>query len=126
MCPRPSLCREENLIMPEAQSWRSVLGSLIRDSSQRQKISSELGVDHLTLTRWVEKKSNPRLESLRSLLKVLPEQRALLLPSIVQEFTDIAVGSGEEILTEEITSCVYKQVLSRISAYQTTPEESYL
>ncbi len=103
--------------MPEAQSWRSVLGSLIRDSSQKQKISSELGVDPLTLTRWVEKKSNPRLAKLRRLLKILPEQRALLLPSIVQEFPDIADGSGEEILPEEIPSAIYKQVLSRISTF---------
>src|SRR5438067_1536469 len=102
--------------MSEEQSWRSVLGSLIKDSSQRQKISSELGVDPLTLTRWVEKKSKPRLEKLQRLLKVLPEQRELLLLSISQEFPDIAVGSGEEILPEEIPSAFYDQVLSRIAA----------
>lgn len=103
--------------MPEPQSWRTVLGTFIKEPQQRQKIASELGVDPITLTRWVEKKSNPRLESLRRLLSILPQQRALLLPLIGQEFPEISSEVSEgDALSEAVPPAFYQEVLSRLSS----------
>lgn len=103
--------------MPEPQSWRTVLGTLIKEPRQRQKIASELGVDPTTLTRWVEKKSSPRLESLRHLLSILPQQRALLLPLIGQEFPEISSGVSEgDALSEAVPPAFYQEVLSKLSS----------
>ena len=101
--------------MQEPQTWRMVLGTLIKDSQQRQKLADELGVAPATLTRWVRKQGNPRLESLHRLLNIFPEQRALLLPLIAQEFPAISShASGGDELPEEIPSAFYHQILSML------------
>ena len=103
--------------MREHHTWRTLLGTLIKEPLQRQKVASELGVNPLTLTRWVEKKANPRPESLRRLLSLFPEERALLLPLIIQEFPDFSFDiAGEDKLPEEIPSAFYHQILSMLSS----------
>src|SRR5689334_10234198 len=102
--------------MQESQTWRTLLGTLIKDPLRRQQIASELGVNTLTLTRWSENKSNPRLESLRRLLNIFAEQRALLLPLIKQEFPQFSSGIlDEDASLKEISSSFYNQVLEMAS-----------
>lgn len=88
--------------MKEQQTWRTLLGTLIEEPRHKQQIATELGVNPLTLTRWVKNKATPRLESLHQLLSILPEWRALLLPLIVQEFPEfsssILDGDGDKII----------------------------
>ncbi len=103
--------------MQESQTWRTLLGTLIKEPIQKQRVASELGVNPFTLTRWVEKKANPRPDSLRRLLSIFPEQRILLLSLIAQEFPDFSVAlAAEEKSSEEIPSAFYHQVLSMLSS----------
>ena len=101
--------------MQEQQTWRTLLGTLIKDSSEKQRVASELGVNPLSVTRWVEKKSTPRPESLHRLLDVFPRQRQLLLSLIIEEFPEFSSLPMEgESLVEEIPSAFYNQVVSMI------------
>ena len=71
--------------MQEAQTWRKLLGTIISNPKEKQRIAVELGVKAITLTRWVSGESDPRPQNLRLLLSVLPGQREQLLDLIRRE-----------------------------------------
>jgi hypothetical protein len=54
--------------MQELASWRELLGKIIADSHERQRIANMLGVNPITLTCWVNNESKPRPQNLRQLL----------------------------------------------------------
>ena len=73
-------------------TWREVLGQLIEDPAERQRIADAARVHALTLTRWVTKESDPRPTSFHALLAAVPQHRQQLLALIVQEFPDYPVS----------------------------------
>ena len=86
--------KKKGIAVEIAPTWRDVLGKIIQEAQERQNIARELGVSVVTLTRWVSGTSNPRMQSLRRLLEVLPQQRSQLTALIKEEFPgflDIAV-----------------------------------
>lgn len=76
--------------MEETLNWRQLLGKIINDTQERQRIANVLEVNPITLTRWAGDKSNPRLESARLLLDALPEHAAQLRVLIAHEFPEFA------------------------------------
>jgi transposase-like protein len=72
--------------MRQLQSWREVLGSNIEILEERQRIAREIGVNPVTLVRWVKQDSTPRPHHLQRLVSVLPQQREVLISLIEQEF----------------------------------------
>ena len=77
--------------MDKPHTWRELLGKCINDSHERQQIASELGVNPMTLTRWVKHETDPHPQTLRRLLTVLPEHRNLLLELINEEFAGFSL-----------------------------------
>jgi len=98
-------------IQPEPQDWRELLGKIISDPAEKQRIAQELGVRTITLTRWVSRESDPRPQNLRRLLNVLPEHRELLLELISEEFEDFSAGVLEDS-SKDIPSEFYTRVFS--------------
>ncbi len=78
--------------MEAIHSWRELLGKVIAEPQERQRIADALGVNPITLTRWVTNKSNPRQDNLRPLLDALPQYRQLLIELIEQEFPHFISG----------------------------------
>lgn len=72
------------------QTWRNLLGNIIEDPHERQRIATALGMHTMTLNRWVNEDVSPRTQNLRRLLEVLPQHREVLLPLMQEEFPDIA------------------------------------
>ena len=98
--------------MDTSQTWRELLGKIIQDPQERQRIVTELGVNPLTLTRWVSGQSNPRPQNLHQLLNALPQYREVLLELIKKEFTDFAGGTDyDEGVTSTIPPEFYMRVL---------------
>ena len=100
--------------MQEPPTWRELLGRIISDPQERQRIANELRISPVTLTRWVNKEFKPRLQNLRQLLNVLPEHRKMLLESITEEFPDFfasLVENEAEDAQQEIPSVFYTRVL---------------
>jgi len=60
--------------MLESSSWRELLGQIISNASERERLANEIGVRSITLTRWVNGDSLPRQQNVRQLLHALPEQ----------------------------------------------------
>lgn len=106
----------------ELPAWRQLLGQIISDPVERQRIASELGVGPVTLSRWASNISNPRPQSLQNLLQVLPRHRSALFASMREEFPDVAMSANERDVqdpTRVIPSEFYARVLS---AYVDTPQ----
>jgi len=85
-----------------SNNWRELLSNITADPAERDRIANEVGVHSITLMRWVNGESSPRLHNLRQLLRALPQaQRNQLLPLIEHMLPDIADihvhNSAEEI-----------------------------
>ena len=97
--------------MQEARTWRELLGMIISDSKEKQRITDELGITPITLTRWVNGDSDPRPQNLRHLISVIPQHREQLLDLLKEE-----KGLGEfanpvqEDTTKDIPSEFYARV----------------
>ena len=106
--------------MQEAQTWRTLLGTIIEDPQERQRLAGELEVGPITLTRWANGQATPRLQKLQELTNALPQHRPLLLELLGREFEDF-ISAFESINADtspEIPAAFYARVLS---TYSTTP-----
>ena len=102
--------------MQTGHTWRTLLGSLVKEPHQRQLIASELGINPLTLTRWIEKKSTPRPERLTRLLTLFPAQRTLFLELLHQDFPSAVFDTS--MLDEpkgELSAAFYHEVFDQLS-----------
>lgn len=107
--------------MSEKQTWRSLLGEIIRSPHERQRMAEALGVNPLTLTCWIENTSSPRPDSLHRLLHILPIQQDVFRALVVEEFPDLFADEGElETKPDMISSAFYAQV---VEALVETPEQ---
>lgn len=61
--------------------WRELLGKLTERPIERQRVADALGVSTFTITRWVEGKTEPRIQN----LKRLPE----VFPAYQEQFTEL-------------------------------------
>lgn len=99
--------------MSEAQTWRDFLGAFIRDPSKHQQIANALGVNPITLTRWVKGYSKPRLRHLHQLLIVFPEHRETLRELVEKDFEGFVVSPADmKGISEEIPAEFYARVLN--------------
>ena len=109
--------------MQEHSSWRILLGQLIHDPQERNRIANELGINPATLVRWAHNETNPRPQNLTQLLKVVASaNRQKLQESIAEEFPEFGIKINEDIVEDtsiEIPSTTYSSVLH---TYVTTPK----
>lgn len=99
--------------MENSQQWRDLLGKIIKDPHERQRIANELSVRPITLTRWVSGESKPRPHNLRLLISALPEYRQALLELIPKDLGYGLEQAVEDIhISYEIPSIFYARVLN--------------
>src|SRR5574340_246043 len=100
--------------MQEETTWRDLLGSIIQDPQERRRLANELGVNPVTLTRWVHNESSPRPQSIQRLLHALPEHRQELLNQLLDEFGEFIPETEDSLtggLQYKIPSEFYMRVL---------------
>jgi len=108
--------------MEENQIWRPLLGKIISEPHERQRIADIIAVNAVTLVRWANGKSNPRPDNLRPLLDAVPPQYRQELAELItlaypQFFSTIPAEAVEVPAT--IPSTFYAQVLQ---TYTTCPQ----
>lgn len=102
--------------------WSSVLQGIIRSTSERQRLSTALGVTTMTLSRWASGESNPQRQHLLHLVQVLhPHHRQDLLDALEDQYPDIHTWLRDDH-SEQIPSDFFAQVLN----VRTTTTESLL
>jgi hypothetical protein len=104
--------------MQSPKTWRQLLGTIISDPQEEQRLIDIMGIRPITLVRWVQNKSEPRPYFLRQLLDALPQHRDSLLPLLEKEFPGFSELVEDE-LPKEIASSFYTHVLDTYVA--TTP-----
>lgn len=104
--------------MQGSETWRELLAEMTREPQERDRIVRELNVNSITITRWVNNESTPRLDNLRRLLDVVPEQRKHLFDLLIRDFPDIALHVENDEPLYEVTSAFYARVFT---TYVTTP-----
>jgi hypothetical protein len=103
----------------EAQTWRNLLGKVAAQPEERHRIAMALRINSITITRWIAGTSNPRLETLRSLPRVLPGCREQLITLLKQEYPNLFANEPLIDMALTIPSAFYSHVLS---TYSTHPE----
>ena len=98
--------------MQEFETWRDLLGKIIRDPREKQRLIEELKVTPITLTRWVNGESDPRPQNLRLLMNSLPQYREQLRVLIRDDraLSELATFPTREE-AREIPSEFYARVL---------------
>jgi len=104
--------------MQESQTWRTVLADILKRPGERQRIARALGINPLTLTRWVQSQADPRPRYLHQLLTILPEQQTVLRSLLAQEFPEVTLGTNTtDEVPQEIASLFYAEVLQMLASY---------
>jgi transcriptional regulator with XRE-family HTH domain len=99
--------------MNETATWRELLGSIIQDPQERRRFANELGVNPLTLTRWVNGESSPRSQSIQRLLHTLPQDRKALLDQLLDEFGGL-ITEPEDTLPEDSLNKIPSEFYIRV------------
>lgn len=98
-------------------SWREYLSTIINSAKEKQRVAEELGIQTITLNRWISGESVPRSHNLRQLLNALPMYREQLFDLIKQEpgFEDFTSSPQEDNLAD-IPSDFYVKIFSTRSS----------
>lgn len=114
------LSQQQVVQMEEPRTWRELLGKVISDPQERQRIADAAGVNSITLIRWATNRSNPRQDNLRPLFNALPQhQQKQFLILIAQEYPHFfSEADASEERSPEISSAFYARVLN---AHTTSP-----
>src|SRR6266849_6162776 len=99
--------------MKESPTWRDFLGSIIQDPQERRRLANELGINPVTLTRWVNNESSPRSQSIQRLLKALPQHRKALLELLLDDFEGL-IAETEDLLTEDLLHKIPSEFYIRV------------
>src|SRR5713101_7185189 len=103
--------------MQSPKTWRQLLGTIVSDPQEEQRLIDIMGIRPITLVRWVQNKSEPRPYFLRQLLDALPQHRDSLLPLMEKEFPGFS-EMVEDDLPKEIASSFYQHVLEHLDPDQ--------
>ena len=95
-------------------TWRELLKSLTSDPQEQQRITETLGINIMTLRRWINNETNPRPQNLRLLLNALPHHRRQLVALLALEFPTFKRETDElnESEADLIPAEFYAQLMS--------------
>jgi hypothetical protein len=99
--------------------WRELLGNIINNVAERDRIANEIGVHPVTLTRWVSGDSSPRSHNLRQLLRALPKPQRMQLLSSLENFSSDVSDFEVDVSAQEIP---YKFIMEVLDARASIPD----
>ena len=122
---RITCVQKEEMQEMKENTWRKFLENIIADGREKQRIANELGVNPVTLSRWVTGETNPRQENLRRLFKALPAHRETLTRLIREEYPAFDIpATGDE--PEQIPAEIYRRILNMHVNVQESQRSWYL
>jgi hypothetical protein len=100
--------------------WRELLGSIISNPTERERIANEVGVHSVTLVRWVNGETSPRPHNLRQLVRVVPKQYRSQLRSALDINNNGLVADFEADSTQ--AEIPYKLIMEVLEARASIPD----
>ncbi len=107
--------------MEEARTWREILGQIIKDSKEKQRLIDELNITPITLTRWVNGESDPRPQNLRQLINALPQHREQMQKLLREER---GLGSFSFSDEDEATKVIPTEFYARVLVARASTSEN--
>ena len=99
----------------EPQTWRELLGWIMSNPEEKQRIAEELGMRTISVSRWVTGESDPRPRNLRRLLDALPKYREMLYDLISEEYSNFSDPETDSS-SKEIPAEFYARVLASLAS----------
>src|SRR5215469_5263327 len=103
----------------EPRTWRELLGLILSDPQEKQRIASELSIRAVALGRWVTGETDPRPQNLHRLLDALPRYREMLDDLIREEYPDFSDLDTDDS-AKEIPSEFYVRVFASLASSAST------
>jgi len=104
--------------MSGSADWREVLGHIISNPTERDRIANEIGVHPITLARWVSGDSSPRSHNLRQLVRALPKQQRLQMLALLEH---TATDMSEYEFDRSSQEISYQFIMEVLETRATTP-----
>lgn len=105
--------------MEDRQTWRELLGKIVSDPLERQRLSEKLKINPITLARWTTHRSNPREDTLRSLIEALPQYRKQLVELITKEYPNF-LSDGSPVVADLQQGIPSEFYIRALNAHATT------
>jgi len=93
-------------------TWRDLLGKAASNSAERCRIAEALGINMITVARWVTGQSNPRLETLRALPHAVPQYREQLIELLSSEYPGLFINNPVVDIQLKPPASFYSEVLN--------------
>jgi hypothetical protein len=103
-----------------AVDWRELLGIIINNPTERERIANEIGVHSVTLIRWVNGETSPRSHNLRQLTRVVPKQYRTQLRALLDANSSISSSDFETAST--LAEMPYKLIMEVLETRASTPD----
>jgi hypothetical protein len=106
--------------MEEIKTWRELLGKIISNTQEKQRIAQSLKINPVTLSRWSSGHTKPRYDNVRQLLEALPQQhRKQFVELLAYDFPQIFnIQTKQDMPAQEIPATFYGHILG---AYTSSP-----
>ncbi|HEY0755092.1 MAG TPA: GAF domain-containing protein [Ktedonobacteraceae bacterium] len=102
---------QSNAASQDLPTWQAVLQKIIQSPRERQRLATALGINIITLSRWVKADSHPQRSYLLRLVKVVqPIYRSEMLNALLRAYPEMHDKFMEEI-TETVPSSFFRQIL---------------
>lgn len=97
--------------LQELPTWQAVLQKIIQSPRERQRLATALGINIITLSRWVKADSHPQRSYLLRLVKVVqPIHRSEMLNALLRAYPEMRDKFMEEI-AETVPASFFRQIL---------------
>ncbi len=100
--------------------WRELLGTIISNPTERERIANEIGVHSVTLARWVNGETSPRSHNLRQLLRAVPKQYRTQFRASLDTTVNAPTSDFEIDFTH--AEIPYKLIMEVLEARASTPD----
>jgi hypothetical protein len=110
--------------MQEPATWQDLLRQLIVHPQMRARLAAAVQVRPITLQRWVEGGTRPRVENIRLLIKNIPKETyPLFMRLLIADFPELLQDQlSEERSLQGIPAEFYARALSNLAL---TPASIY-
>lgn len=102
--------------MNEPKTWRELLALIISNTKEKHRIAEELGVQPITLNRWANGESEPRIQNIRHLVSVVPLHRDQLVELLKKERGFEEFNTFHDDSLREISSEFYMKIFTSLAS----------